>query len=161
MIEKECIYSFYYKIPSKIHGHLAHDKWPDGKIRWFIYSIEDIPCQKLTVGSTTNPTSRWRTHKSTCNSGNSNSTGLSKHFKNCCPNDTGKHKNTLNFTLLDYFDTTNEKLILAKHESGAKCRCSECVNFKSLEDKWILKLGTFYNGFNTRDEVKSKSRCNW
>ena len=43
--------------------------------------IEDMPCHKRIVGSTTNPTNRWSTHKSSCNSEKSNSTGLSKHFK--------------------------------------------------------------------------------
>ena len=141
---------------------MAYDKVPDGMLRWFIYSIEDIPCHLRTVGSTTNPTSRWRTHKSTCNSENSNSTGLSKHFKLGCPNDIGKEKITLDFTLIDYIDTTQEKLTLANHEPGPKCRCSECGRLKSLEDEWIIKLGTFYDhGLNTRDEVKAKTRYNW
>ena len=59
-------------------------------------------------------------------------------------------------------EVTHEKLALANHEPGPKCRCSECEKMKSLEDAWILKLGTFYErGLNTRDEVKTKSRCNW
>ena len=162
MIEKECVLSFHFGIYSKIHGHLAHDKVPDGMLRWFIYSIEDMPCHLRTVGSTTNPTSRWRTHKSTCNSENSNSTGLSKHFKLGCLNDIGKEKTTLDFTLIDYYDTTIQKLASVNHEPGPKCRCSECEKLKSLEDEWIIKLGTFYNhGLNTIDEVKSKSRYNW
>ena len=131
-------------------------------LRWYIYSIEDVLCQLKIVGSTTDPTSRWRTHKSTCNSKKSNSTGLSKHFKTGCPNDIGKEKNTLDFTLLDFYDTTQEKLVLANHEPGPKCRCSECDKLKSLEDIWILKLGTFYDkGLNLRNEVKAKSRYNW
>ena len=73
----------------------------------------------------------------------------------------GRSKNTLDFTLIDHYDTTQEKLVLAKHVPGPKCRCKECENLKSIEDKWILKLGTFYVGFNTRDEVKAKSRYNW
>ena len=108
MKEKEYIKSFYYDIPSKIHGHLAHDKVPDGKVRWWIYSIVDLPCEKMIVGSTTSPTDRWRTYKSTCNSRNSNSTGLANHFKRGCPNDRGRDKITLDFTLLDHYDTTHE-----------------------------------------------------
>ena len=74
----------------------------------------------------------------------------------------GREKFTLNFTLLDFYDTTEEKLRNYKHLPGPKCRCLECENLKILEDKWILKLGTFYDdGLNTRDEVKSKSRYNW
>jgi hypothetical protein len=78
-----------------------------------------------------------------------------------CPNDLGRDKMTLDFTLINYYDTSKEKLILAEHEPG-QCRCSECDKLKSLEDKWILKLGTFYgSGMNSRDEVISKSRFNW
>ena len=147
-----------------IHPHnlyLSHDKAPPGFLRWFIYSIEDVPCQQRIVGSTTNPYNRWSNYKSHCNKKNSNSTGLSKHFKEGCPNDTGLSKSTLDFTLLDYYDTTNEKLILANHVPGPKCRCLECEKLKNVEDFWIMKLGTFYEGFNTRDEVKAKSRYNW
>ena len=103
-------------------------------------------------------------HKSSCNLRNSNSTGLSKHFKNGCPNDLGRDKMTLDFTLLDYYDTTWEKLALAKHEPGPKCRCDECGHLKSIEDRWLINLGTLYDddfGMNSRDELKSKSRCNW
>jgi hypothetical protein len=158
----DVIQSFHFGIPSKIHGNLAHDNIPTGVIRWFVYCIEDIPCHKQIVGSTTNPTSRWSTHKSTCNSQKSNSTGLSKHFKLGCPHDRGRDKSTLDFTLLDYFDTTEESLRHSEHLPGPKCRCSECDKLKLLEDKWILKLGTFYDhGLNSRDEVKSKSRYNW
>ena len=162
MIEKDCVQSFHYGIPAQIHSHLSHDKWPDGFIRWYVYAIEDIPCHKQIVGSTSDPTSRWRNHKSACNSRNSNSTGLSKHFKTGCPNDQGRDKRTLDVTLLDYYDTTKEKLVLAKHEPGAKCRCQECGNLKLIKDKWILKLGSFYNhGLNSRDEVKTNSRYKW
>ena len=162
MTEKESIESIHFGLHSKIHGHLAHDKTPNGVIRWFIYGIEDIPCHKQIVGSTTNPTSRWSNHKSTCNSRKSNSTGLSKHFRLGCPNDTGQKKSTLDFTLLDFYDTSEDKLRQSEHLQGPKCRCAECENLKLLEDKWILKLGTLYDdGFSTRDEIKSKSRYNW
>ena len=162
MKEKETIHSFHFNIKSKIHGHLAHDKWPDDVIRWFIYSIEDIPYQKQIVGSTTNPADRWRNHKSTCNLRKSSLTGLAKHFKLGCPNDRGKEKSTLDFTLIDFLDTSMEKLTLAKHEPGVKCQCVECGKLKALEDFWILKLGTFHSeNFNSRDEIKGKTRTNW
>ena len=164
MKEKEIIQSFHFGTSSKIHGHLTHDKFStqDEKLRWYIYCIEDVPCHKQIVGSTTDPPARWRTYKSTCNSRNSNSTGLSKHFKEGCPNDDGKEKSTLDVTLIDYYDTTLSKLLKANHEPGPKCRCTECGKLKLLEDKWMIKLGTFYDhGFNSRNEIKSKSRCNW
>ena len=77
-----------------------------------------------------------------------------------CPNDDGKNKEILSFTLVDYFDTTKEKLRRAKHEPGPKCRCQEYPNLKDLEDKWILKVGSFFgvSGLNSRNEIKSKTR---
>ena len=75
--------------------------------------------------------------------------------------DSGSDKTTLDLTLVDYYDTTEERLRLANHIPGPKCRCLECEKLKNIEDFWIMKLGTFYDGFNTRDEVKSKSRYNW
>ena len=143
------------------HGHLSHDRAPQGFLRLFVYSTEDISFQKLIVGSTTGPTGRWSTYKSQCNSKKSKSTGLSKHFMEGCPNDTGREKSHLDFTLLDFYDTTEENLRKAKHVPGPSCRCIECERLKDVEDLWIMKLGTFYNGFNTRDEVKSKSRFNF
>ena len=136
----------YFDKKHRIHGHLAHDKSPEGKIRWYIYTIEDTPCHKLIVGSTSTPTLRWANHKSTCNKKSSKSTGLSKHFMEGtgCPNDVGKGKETLNVTLIDYMDTTKQKMLDAGHEKGPQCQCTECIILKTLEDKWILKLGTFY-----------------
>ena len=34
------------------------------------------------------------------------------------------------------------------------------MKLKEIEDKWILKMGSFYgiSGLNIRDEVKKKSR---
>ena len=78
---------------------------------------------------------------------------------------TGRTKSTLDFTLLDFYDTTQEKLVNARHEPGPKCRCKECERLKSLEDSWIVKLGTFQengpHGLNSRNELKSRSRHNW
>ena len=164
MLEKECIESFHFGTFSKIHGNLSHDQFSSNEEtkRWYIYCIEDVPCHKKIIGSTTDPAARWRTHKSTCNGKNSNSTGLSKHFKEGCPNDTGKEKETLDFTLIDYYDTSASKLLKANHEPGPSCRCSECGQLKLLEDKWIIRLGTFYDhGLNSRNEIKSKARGNW
>ena len=65
--ERETIESQYYITKFKIHGHLRHDFSPQGKIRWFVYGIEDEPCHKVIVGSTQDPTKRWANHKTTCN----------------------------------------------------------------------------------------------
>ena len=146
----------------QIHGHLRHDLAIRDKIRWYIYCIEDLPCHKLIIGSTQNPTERWANYKSTCNKESSKSSGLAKHFMDGCPFDKGKKKETLSFTLIDHYDTTEEKIQNAGHVQGPKCRCQECTNLKNLEDQWILKMGSFYgiSGLNSRDEVKSKTRYN-
>ena len=80
-----------------------------------------------------------------------------------CPHDTGKQKQTLSLTLIDHYDTTKTKLLRANHIKGPQCQCNECDNLKSLEDKWIMKLGSFYgkSGLNSRDEVKKKTRGQW
>ena len=101
---------------------------------------------------------RWANYKSTCNKENSKSTGLAKHFMDGCPFDKGKEKPTLRYTLIDYYDTTNEKLRLYGHVPGPKCRCNECDHLKSIEDRWIMRIGSLYgiSGLNTRDEMKGK-----
>ena len=115
------------------------------------------------MGSTISPTSRFSSHKSQANSMTSKSSGLAKHFKDGgCPNDPGREKENLTFTLVDHLDTTEEELQLAGHIRGPQCRCDICQKLKSLEDKFILRSGTFYtNGLNTRDEVKNQVRCHW
>ena len=67
MKETSVIESLYFSKQHRIHGHLAHDTIPEGKIRWYIYAIQDLPCRKIIVGSTQNPVKRWATHKSDCN----------------------------------------------------------------------------------------------
>ena len=80
-----------------------------------------------------------------------------------CHNDTGVDKDHLRLTLLDFYDTTEEKLRVAGHKSGPQCKCGECKKLLKTENKWILRLGTFNgtSGLNTRDEVKSDVRGNF
>ena len=134
MKETDHVKSFYYITKFRIYGHLRHDYSPEGKIRWFIYCVEDVPCKKHIVGSTQDPLSQWRNYKSTCNSENSKSTGLANHFKDGCPFDTGKEKSTLVFTLIDFYDTTKEKLERARHVPEPYCQCKECGHLKDLKD---------------------------
>ena len=56
MRETNFIYSHQYKTKFRIHGHLSHDLSlaPIDKKRWYVYQIEDIPCQKQIIGSTNN-----------------------------------------------------------------------------------------------------------
>ena len=135
MRERTLVESPFFGKKFKIHGHLSHDFAPENTIRWFIYKIKDVPCNKIIVGSTQNPKERWANYKSCCNKRKSNGTGLSKHFMEGCPNDSGTKKETLNITLIDFYDTTKTKLQKANHVKGLQCRCKECNNLKSLEDK--------------------------
>ena len=155
--------SIHFGTKIKIRGHLRHDFAPPDKLRWCIYQIKDIPCNLLYTGNTIRPQARFATHKSSCNSEKSNSKGLSKHFVNGgCPFDRRKEKTTLKFTLVDFLDTTEEELRTAGHVSGPKCTCSVCDNLKKLEDKFILRTGSFYSqGFNSRNEITRKVRCSW
>ena len=67
------------------------------------------------------------------------------------------------WTLVDHIDVTEEQLVNAGHQGGAKCRCKECTRLKTVEDKWICRLGSFHgsSGLNTRDEIKARSRVNF
>ena len=156
----DSVYSYHFGTKIKVHGRLSHDVSPPGFIRWYIYVIEDMPCQLLYCGSTQNPVARFSSHKSSCNNGQSKASGLAKHFMNGgCPYDPGRGKETLNFTLVDHMDTTAEKLSAVGHTGGAYCDCSECRKLKILEDKFMLRLGSLYSyGLNTREEIQRKTR---
>ena len=125
--------------------------------------MEDLGCRLQYVGSTTDVCGRWAATKSACNKRNSNSTGLYNHFQDGCPNDTGQGKEHIRLTLLDSMDTTEERLRQAGHVNGPQCSCTECKKLKRIEDKWILRLGTFYgeSGLNTRNEIISAVRGNF
>ena len=58
MVETNFVESVFYNQKFRIHGHLSHDLSPSDMLRWFIYLIEDIPCNKAIVDSTTKPISR-------------------------------------------------------------------------------------------------------
>ena len=67
MEEKKYVYSDHFKKKVRIHGHLHHDYFEEGKRRWWVYCIEDTACNKPIIGSTVNPYKRWSSHKSSCN----------------------------------------------------------------------------------------------
>ena len=166
MQESTTIESYHFMTRHKIHGYLSHDWAPKNKIRWFIYVIQDIPCRKIYTGSTQSPVVRFSNHRSTCNNAHKQKhggTGLCNHFRSGCPNDDGREKNILNFTLVDYLDTTEERLAQANHVKGPQCKCVECGKLKSLEDFHILRLGTMFgkSSLNRRDEIRNKARCQW
>ena len=79
-----------------------------------------------------------------------------------CPAHVDGDLSHLKWTLLDSVDISVESLDNVGHVGGAKCRCSECTRLKTVEDKWICRLGSFYgaSGLNTRDEIKARSRVN-
>ena len=127
--------------------------------KWFIYLEEDLPCHLQYVGSTVSVTSRWANTKQRCNKRDSDATGLYKHFRDGCPNDTGVSKSTIRISLIDFMDTTTGKLRSAGHKKG-NCKCAECDKLRKLENKWILRLGTFYgdSGLNARNILDTAVR---
>ena len=106
-------------------------------------------------------THRWANTKKKCNDRSSVGTGLEAHFKSGCPCDTGAEKSQIRITLLEHMTMTHEELIQQNHRDSPGCRCNLCGKLKSLEDKWICRIGTMHkpHGLNTRDEIISKSRC--
>ena len=143
MKETNFVRSLHFGTKHGIWKHLSHDRVPVNTLRYWIYTIHD-PCPKFYVGYTTNLITRFANHKSTANSRKSNSTGLAKHFKEGCSSDNGdKKKLILNVTILDCYDTTEQKLIRAGHRAKY-CDCSECEMAKKLENRWIARLGSMF-----------------
>ena len=162
--ETSQVESLYFNRKFAIHGHLVHLKPSQKpKLRWFVYLLEDRGCKLQYVGSTSDVCSRWANTKSACNGRKSKTTGLTSHFMEGCPSDTGPGKEHIRLTLIDFMDTTVERLQVAGHEPGPQCRCAECMTLKRIEDKWIMRLGTFHgeSGLNTRDEIVSAVRGNF
>ena len=87
-------------------------------------------------------------------------TGLETHFKKGCSQYSGPNLSHVKISLLKHFDTTEEKLRTANHKPGAGCRCSQCERLKTLEDKWITRMGSYHGqlGLNKRDEISKKAR---
>ena len=164
MIERDHVYSEFRKCNFAIHGSNIHMKATElHPFTWFAYLLECVPCHAQYVGSTSNPTARFKNHKSNAHRKNSTSSGMAKHFSNKCPNDENDPQmRQLRITLIDYMNTSHVKLQTTGHESGPQCRCDECGKLKILEDKWIMRLGTYEGkGLNDRNEIKSKCRGKW
>ena len=125
--------------------------------------MECVPCLAQYVGSTSNIPARFGNHKCNAHMKNSVSCGLAKHFKQGCPHDQNdRNMPQLRISIIDYMNTSEMSLQISKHQNGPQCRCSECEKLKTLEDKWILRLGTYEgNGLNDRNEIKSKCRGQW
>ena len=163
MEETSTITSLYFKTKFAIHRHNVHlPASQKNKHRWFVYVCEDTACTLQYVRRTKDVCVRWGSTKKACRDRNKTNTGLYKHFMDGCPayNDTMAH---LRWTLVDSMDTSPQLLDAAGHTGGPQCRCLECSKLKTLEDKWICRLGSFYgkHGLNSRDEIKAKSRVNY
>ena len=165
MVETSTIYSPYFRRKFAIHGRNVHlPASQKNKLRWFVYCIEDTFCNLIYVGSTTDICKRWASTKKACIDCDSVNTGLYKHFKNGCPaGNRGGELEHLRWTIIDFMETTTDRLSVAGHLAGPRCRCVECQKLKEIEDKWICRLGSFYgdSGLNTRDEIKARSRVNY
>ena len=162
MIETRSVMSKHFKMKHAISGHNVHlQATQNPKLRWFVYLEEDIPCELQYVGSTQSMTHRWANTKKKCNDRTSSGTGLESHFKIGCPCDTGEKKSHIKITLLEHMDVTEEQQKETNHKNGPGCRCALCEKLKSLEDKWIRRMGTMHHphGVNARDEIIRKSRC--
>ena len=165
MEETSFVTSYYYGRKFAIHGRNIHlPASQKGKYTWFVYLCQDNVCQLQYVGSTTDACSRWSSTKSACLGRNKSNTGLYKHFMEGCPEhlQTGNVQHLV-WTLIDFIETSEERLNEVGHTGGVSCRCSECQRLKNQEDKWICRLGTFFapHGLNTRDEIKARSRINF
>ena len=161
MVERSFVQSEYYQGRKfAIHGRNIHLKASESKpLRWFVYLEEDVPCRKQYIGSTNSVTSRWANTKSRCNARDSDMTGLYEHFRDGCPHDDGRKKMNIRISLVDFIDTSIEKLNRANHKKG-NCKCSECDRLRRAENKWIMRLGTFYgdSGLNGRNIINSGVR---
>ena len=103
------------------------------KLRWFVYLCEDVACSLQYVGSTTDVCARWAGTKKACRDQNSNNTGLYKHFQSGCPAGTGDLVH-LRWKLVDFVDTTTDKLERTGHQGGVKCRYSECLRLATTDN---------------------------
>ena len=69
----------------------------------------------------------------------------------------------LRISLLDHYDTTEEKLDASGHKTGPGCRCGECECLKNMEDKWITRIGSYHSplGLNEQDKITKKARTTY
>ena len=164
MVETKSVMSKHFKVKHSISGHNVHlAATQEPKLRWFIYLEEDTLYHLQYVRSTSSMTHRWANTKKMCNDKSSRGTGLEEHFKLGCSNNTGVKKSHINISLLEHMDVSHEDLVKADHRNSPGCQCDQCKKLKEKEDKWICRMGTLHkpHGLNSRDEIKSKSRCTY
>ena len=90
-------------------------------------------------------------------------TGLKTHLKNGCSQYSEPELNHVRISLLEHYNTTEEKLAASGHKAGPGCRCTECERLKNKEDKWITRMGSYHSplGLNERDEIVKKARTTY
>ena len=157
VIETDNFFNKHEKKRNRVHGHLRHDYAPMNKIRWFVYVIIDIHCEKYYVGSTVNPVFRWANHKKETSAKTKEkcTTALSRHFVVGCPGDINRNKSHLKIILVDHYDVTKEQLCISNHKDGAGCKCEHCILLKTIEVKWMVITNSTSEtyGLNSMDEV--------
>ena len=163
MVERSHVMSSHFGVKHAIAGRNFHlPATLVSKLRWFIYMEECVHSQGVFqyIGSTTSMTDRWANTKSKINSNRKPGTGLEIHYKEGCSQNLGPDLASVRVTLMEHMDTTHEKLAAANHKPGPGCRCKECGKLKSLEDKWICRMGTYHGryGLNDRCEITNQVR---
>ena len=171
MSESRTVLSSHFNVNHNIAGHNVHlPATQKLKTKWFVY-MEECKHPEGTyqyVGSTDSMTHRWANTKSKCNQIASNGrtkpgTGLEKHVSKGCSMYNGLELTNVKISLLEQFNTSEEKLKTANHGGGAGCQCSQCIILKKIEDKWICRMGTYHGkfGLNERDEISNRTRASY
>ena len=163
--ERRTVFSSHFMRYHAVAGHNIHRKATEvPKLMWFIYLEECIHNDGIFqyVGSTISMTERWANTKNRCLAGDSDSTGLYKHYKEGCSARLPALGN-IRVSLLEHYTTTTDALTKAKHKPGPACNCVECDKLKQLESKWILRLGTIHGqyGLNMKSELSRKARASF
>ena len=169
--ETRTVFSTHFKVKHSIAGNNVHlQATQKPKLRWFVYLEECIHPEGTFqyVGSTDSMTHRWANTKSKINAlatgaNLKTGTGLEKHIQKGCSQYSGPELSHIRVSLLEQFITTENRLQSASHGGGPGCQCSQCRALKSMEDKWICRMGTYHGkyGLNERDEITNKTRATY
>ena len=125
--ESRTVLSSHFKVKHNIAGHNVHlPASQKVKTKWFVY-LEQCQHPEGTyqyVGSTDSMTHRWANTKSKCKLIASDSsakpgTGLEKHISKGCSEYIGPEMKNVTVSLLEQFNTSDEKLKRANHKGGA------------------------------------------
>ena len=96
------------------------------------------------MGSTKDLRVRWRRHKWDIRHAMWEVCGLTRHFAHCHQGNLEEAINNLQVTILDHLEGDYSEVAL-----------------KLIEDRWMVNLGTIFQGSNSRNEVLSHQRRNW